>query len=52
MKLIVVLHHVQTKVYGTVVMDNVFLHHTFVMVHLIYVLLVGDQTVVMVQMKV
>jgi len=32
MKLTVLLHHVKTRVYGIVVMDNVSQHHMYVMV--------------------
>jgi hypothetical protein len=52
MKLIVLLQHVQIKVYGIVAMANVFQHHMFVMDLLIPVMQVGVQTVIMVQMKV
>jgi hypothetical protein len=40
------------RVNGTVVMDNVFQHHMFVMDLLILVMQVGVQTVQMAQMKV
>ena len=52
MKLTVVRLLVKTKVYGTVVMANVFQHHLYVMDHLSSVMQVGGQTVLMAQMKV
>ena len=50
-KLIVLLHHVKTKVYGIVVMANVFQHHMYVMAQVNFVTQVGVLTVPMVQMK-
>jgi hypothetical protein len=52
MKLTVLLHHVKTKVYGTVVMDNVSLHPMYVMAQVNFVMQAGVLTVPMVQMKV
>ena len=51
MKLIVLLHHVKTKVYGIVAMANVFLHPMYVMAQVNFVTQAGLQTVPMVQMK-
>ena len=51
MKLIVLLHHVKTKVYGIVAMANVFQHHMYVMAKLNFVTEAGLQTVPMAQMK-
>ena len=50
-KLTVLLHHVKTKVYGIVVMANVFQHHMYVMAQVNTVTQAGLQTVPMVQMK-
>ena len=50
-KLIVLLHHVKTKVYGIVAMANVFQHHMYVMAQVNSVTQAGLQTVLMVQMK-
>jgi hypothetical protein len=50
-KLIVLLHHVKTKVYGIVVMANVFQHHMYVMAQVNFVTQAGVLTVIMVQMK-
>jgi len=51
MKPIVLLHHVKTKVYGIVVMDNVSQHHMYVMDQVNFVMQAGVLTVLMVQMK-
>ena len=50
-KLIVLLHHVKTKVYGIVAMANVFQHHMYVMAQVNSVTQVGLLTVLMAQMK-
>jgi len=50
-KLTVLLHHVKTKVYGIVVMANVFLHHMYVMAQVNFVTQAGVLTVPMAQMK-
>jgi hypothetical protein len=50
-KLIVLLHHVKTKVYGIVAMANVFQHPMYVMDQVNFVTQVGLLTVPMVQMK-
>ena len=50
-KLIVLLHHVKTKVYGIVVMANVFQHHMYVMAQVNFVTQAGLLTVPMAQMK-
>jgi hypothetical protein len=50
-KLIVLLHHVKTKVYGIVAMANVFQHHMYVMAQVNSVTQDGVLTVPMVQMK-
>ena len=52
MKLTVAMTQDVVKVCGTVVMVNVSQNHMFVMDHLNSVMQVGDQTVLMVQMKV
>ena len=51
MKPTVHLHHVKTKVYGIVVMANVFQQAMFVMAQVNSVMLHGVLTVPMVQMK-
>jgi hypothetical protein len=51
MKLTVLLLHVKTKVYGIVVMANVFQHHMYVMAQVNSVTQAGVLTVLMVQMK-
>ena len=51
MKLIVLLHHVKTKVYGIVVMESVSQHHMYVMAQVNSVTQAGVLTVPMVQMK-
>ena len=51
MKPIVLLHHVKTKVYGIVVMANVFQHHMYVMAKVNFVMQDGVLTVLMAQMK-
>jgi len=50
-KLIVLLHHVKTKVYGIVAMANVFQHHMYVMAQVNFVTQAGVLTVLMAQMK-
>jgi len=51
MKLTVLLHHVKTRVYGIVVMDNASLHPMYVMAQVNFVTQAGLLTVPMVQMK-
>ena len=51
MKQIVLLHHVKTKVYGIVVMDNVSQQAMYVMAQVNSVTQAGLQTVPMAQMK-
>ena len=51
MKLIVLLHHVKTKVFGIVAMANVFQHHMYVMAQVNFVMQAGVLTVLMAQMK-
>ena len=51
MKPIVLLHHVKTKVYGIVVMDNVSQQAMYVMAQVNFVTQAGVLTVPMVQMK-
>ena len=51
MKQTVLLHHVKTKVYGIVVMANVFQHHMYVMAQVNFVTQAGLLTVPMAQMK-
>ena len=50
-KLIVLLHHVKTKVYGIVAMANVSQHHMYVMAQVNSVMQAGVLTVPMAQMK-
>ena len=52
MKLIVLLLHVLIKDYGIVVMDSVLIRVMYVMDQVNFVMQVGDQIVLMVQMKV
>ena len=52
MKLTVLLFHVKIKVYGIVVMANVYQHGMFAMVLLLHVMQAGDLIVLMAQMKV
>jgi len=51
MKPIVLLHHVKTKVYGIVVLDNVSQHLMYVMAQVNFVTQAGVLTVLMAQMK-
>ena len=51
MQLTELLHHVKTKVYGIVVMDNAYQHPMYVMVQVNSVTQVGVLTVLMAQMK-
>ena len=51
MKPTVLLHHVKTKVYGIVVMDNVSQHPMYVMAQVNFVTQAGVLTVPMAQMK-
>ena len=51
MKLIVLLHHVKTKVYGIVAMANVFQQVMYVMAQVNSVTQAGVLTVLMAQMK-
>ena len=51
MKLIVLLHHVKTKVYGIVVMDSAYQHHMYVMAQVNFVTQAGVLTVPMAQMR-
>ena len=51
MKLIVLLHHVKTRVYGIAAMASVFQHHMYVMAQVNSVMLAGVLTAPMVQMK-
>jgi hypothetical protein len=52
MKLIVLLHHVKTRVYGIVAMANVFQQAMSVMDQVNFVMQAGQLTVLMAQMKV